>query len=81
MYIHIGAGRVLRDGEILGVFDMDGHEDSAVNREFLKLASKKGEIFSAGEDLPRSFILTDSGVVLSHISSAGIAGRSIKDSF
>ena len=75
MYLHIGAGRLLRDREILGCFDMDGRADSPVNRAFLKEAEKKGATSSAGDDLPRTFILTDRGVVFTHISTAAVVGR------
>ncbi len=76
MFIHIGAGRLVLDREILGCFDMDGHADSAVNRAFLKAAEKQGRTESAGDDLPRSFVLTDKGVIFTHISTAAIVGRS-----
>lgn len=75
MYLHIGAGRLVRDREILGCFDMDGRSDSAVNREFLKAAEKRGATSSAGTDLPRTFILTDDGVIFTHISTAAVVGR------
>ena len=75
MYLHIGAGRLVRDREILGCFDMDGKSDSAVNREFLKAAEKRGATSSAGQDLPRTFIVTDSGVIFTHISTAAVVGR------
>ena len=75
MYLHIGAGRLLRGREIIGCFDMDGRDDSALNREFLKTAEKKGVTSSAGQDLPRTFILTDRGVVFTHISTAAVVGR------
>ena len=75
MILHIGAGRLVRDRDIIGCFDMDGHADSAVNREFLKEAEKRGRTESAGEDLPRSFVLTDRGVIFTHISTAAIVGR------
>ena len=45
MIIHIGGGRVVRSGSILGVFDMDGRADSAVNRAFLKNAEKVLTLF------------------------------------
>ena len=75
MILHIGGGRVVRSGNILGVFDMDGHADSAVNREFLKAAERRGITSSAGEDLPRTFILTDGKIILTHISTAAVVGR------
>ena len=78
MYIHIGAGRVVRDRDVLGVFDMDGKWDSEITKEFLKRAEKSGATESAGDDLPRSFVLTDSGVIFTHISTTAVAGRAEK---
>ena len=75
MFIHIGAGRLVLDREILGFFDMDGHADSAVNREFLKAAERKGITSSAGEDLPRTFVVTNDEVIFTHISTNAIVGR------
>lgn len=75
MYLHIGANRLVRDRSVIGIFDMDGKWDSAVTKEFLKAAEKRGETSSAGTDLPRSFVLTDDGVIFTHISTAAIAGR------
>ena len=76
MMIHIGGGRVVRSGSILGVFDMDGRADSAVNRAFLKIAEKRGRTSTAGDDLPRTFVVTDSEVIFTHISTSAIVGRS-----
>ncbi len=78
MYIHIGAGRMVRSREILGCFDMDGKWDSEITKEFLKAAEKSGATESAGDDLPRSFVLTDEGVIFTHISTAAVAGRAEK---
>ncbi len=81
MLIHAGAGRLIRGGDVIGMFDMDGHFGSDVNREFLKLAGKRGVIESAGEDLPRAFIVTSGvrgggeRVVLSHLSPGTLAKR------
>lgn len=76
MYLHIGSGRNVRSGRIIGCFDMDGKWDSDVTREFLKKAEKDGKTSSAGTDLPRTFVLTDDGVIFTHISTGAIAGRS-----
>ena len=74
MYIHIGAGRMVRDRDVLGCFDMDGKWDSELTKELLKAAEKNGETESAGDDLPRTFVLTDSGVIFTHITTSTIAG-------
>ena len=75
MYIHIGAGRNVRDREIIGIFDMDGKWDSDITKEFLKKAEKEGRTSSAGIDLPRTFVLTDREIIFTHISTAAIEGR------
>lgn len=78
MYIHIGAGENVRARDIIGVFDIDGKSYSDVNRDFLREEEKKGRVISAGDDLPRAFVVTDAGggrVILTHISSSGIRGR------
>jgi len=75
LYIHIGAGRNVRDREIIGIFDMDGKWDSDITKEFLKKAEKEGRTSSAGIDLPRTFVLTDSEIIFTHISTSAIEGR------
>ncbi len=75
MYIHIGNGRAVRDSEIIGCFDMDGKWDSDTTKDFLRNAEKNGRTESVGEDLPRTFVLTDGGVIFTHISSVAISGR------
>ena len=57
MYIHAGAGKIVRGEDIIGVFDMDGHTGSDVNAEFLKRAEREGVTEAAGNELPRSFIV------------------------
>lgn len=75
MYIHIGAGKMIRDKKIIGCFDMDGKWDSAVTRDFLKQAERAGKTETAGADLPRTFVLTEDGVVFTHISTVAVAAR------
>lgn len=75
MFIHIGAGSLLRSRDVLGFFDMDGKWDSPVTKDFLKRCDQSGHTLTAGDDLPRSFVLTDSGVVFTHISTAALKSR------
>ncbi len=84
MLIHIGAGYLVREDDIIGYFDMDGKVDSAVTKEFLKKAEKSGRCDTAGTDLPRSFVLTaDRGrkasgegkVIFTHISTQALKKR------
>ncbi len=75
MFIHIGAGSVVRDRSIIGFFDMDGKWDSEITKDFLKRSDREGRTVSAGEDLPRSFVLTDNTLVFTHISTSALKAR------
>ena len=90
MLIHIGAGYLVREDDIIGYFDMDGKVDSAVTKDFLKNAEKMGCCDTAGTDLPRSFVLAsakkgggrkpqlsagDQKVIFTHISTQALKKR------
>ena len=86
MLIHIGAGYLVREDDIVGYFDLDGKTDSAVTKEFLKNAEKMGRCDTAGTDLPRSFVLTspkkgktvsagEGKVIFTHISTQALKKR------
>lgn len=76
MYRHIGAGKTARDKDIVGIFDLDGHVTPDATAAFLRAKQQSGKVGSAGDDLPKSFVLlTDGTVVLSHISSSKLSAR------
>lgn len=75
MFIHIGSGKALRDREVIGCFDMDGKWDSETTKDFLRNAEKAGKTETAGDDLPRTFVVTDGGVIFTHISSVAAVRR------
>lgn len=57
MYIHIGENKVVRDKDILAIFDMDSATVSSVTRKYLSNAQKEGRVKTLGFDLPRTFII------------------------
>ena len=57
MYLTIGKNTVIRDDEIIGVFDLDNCSQSFLTREFLSAAEKAGRILNAAEDIPNSFLI------------------------
>ena len=79
MLIHLGNGYLVRDCDVVGIFNIDGDTTDEITTDFLKKSQEKGEVESAVLDLPRSFVLEsrDEGekVILSHISSLSLAGR------
>lgn len=82
MYIHLGSNRMVRDKTIVGIFDLDGEVTTPDTRDFLKHAEKAGITTLAGDDLPRSFVVTSSDygeeVIFSRITSQALAGRGEK---
>ena len=81
MYLHMGQDFIVREQEIIGIFDIDTTSTGKRTREFLERAENEGAVVSMSNDIPKSFIVTDfpyETVYLSPISSAALAGRAIK---
>lgn len=60
MYLHIGNDVVVRTCDIVGIFDVDNTTVSRLGKRFLHTAQENGEIVYATEDMPKSFIITNS---------------------
>ena len=75
----IGAGYSVDHAEIIGIFDLDKTTDGKITREFLARAEKNGQVVSAGEELPKSFLLSSDGkstaVSLSQFMSSTLVKR------
>ena len=79
MYLHLGMETIVRQEEILGIFDLDNCSFSHITRDFLKKAEGRGEIIPVFEDLPKSVVLTSLGnqnmLYLSQLSTTTLRGR------
>ena len=79
-YLHLGKGFVVPDSEIVGIFDLDITSQSHLTRKFLAAAEKAGEVVSASEDLPKSFVVCERRghrtLVLSQMNTATLLKRS-----
>ena len=79
MYLHVGNNKNIRESRIIGIFDMDNATVSSVTRKFLSSAQKKGQVESAGYEIPKSFILyrdsDKSKVCFSQLASSSLIGR------
>ena len=77
--LHIGAGYLIRVSEIVGIFDLDKTTYGKRTREFLAKAEKAGQVVSAGDELPKSFIVCKekgkSTVYLSQLAAATLQKR------
>ena len=81
MYLHMGQDFIVREQEIISIFDIDTTSTGKRTREFLERAENEGAVVSMSNDIPKSFIVTDfpyETVYLSPISSAALAGRAKK---
>lgn len=79
MYLHLGNASAVKKSDIIGVFDMDNTTISKQGRKFLTIAEKNNRIVYTSEDLPKSYIIANTGnkttVYVSSISSATLKKR------
>lgn len=80
MYLNIGQDTIIKDNNILGIFDLDNTTVSKATREYINTASKKGECITVSiEELPKSFIVTteknDKKVYISPLNTSTIFKR------
>ncbi len=77
MFLHIGNGVSIRKKDIVGIFDLDTSTVSRITKDFINKNNSK--ITYTDSDLPRAFILTESGgesgIRLSRISTLGLKQR------
>ena len=78
-YLHLGKGTVICTDDIIGIFDLDITSQSHLTRKYLAASEKSGEVINAAEDIPRSFVVCETGGIrrlyLSQISPATLLGR------
>ncbi|MGI6279166.1 MAG: extracellular matrix regulator RemB [Acutalibacteraceae bacterium] len=80
MYIHLGRDTVVKDDEIIGIFDLDSTTISKHTRNFLSNAEKKKMVVNVSYELPKSFIVCNKNkktvVYISQLSSSTLFKRS-----
>ena len=88
MYLHIGNGKNIRSKNIIGIFDTDNATVSVTTRKFLKDYEKSGNVISAGNEIPKSFVLyfeeklngtVEPKICFSQLSSTSLSGRNEKN--
>lgn len=57
MYIHLGLGVVVREEDVIGIFDMDNTTVSKTMRDFLRYAEENNMVEDVCYDLPRSVVV------------------------
>jgi hypothetical protein len=80
MYLHLGQSTLVRDREIIGIFDLDITSQSIRTRNFLNHAEKQGEVITVSEELPKSFVVAGKRgrqrVYISQLAPATLLRRS-----
>ena len=80
MYLHLGKDKVVRDDDIIGIFDLDNTTSSKITRNFLARAEKDGRVENVSTDIPKAFVLCgkkgDTTVYLSQLGTATLKLRS-----
>ena len=75
MYLHIGEDTLVRDKDIIGIFDMDTSTVNKATRDYLKKAEKDKRVIYVNYDLPKCFVVTDKYVFVSPINTGTLNKR------
>ena len=79
MFLHIGSDYVIPIKSIIAILDLEKTTVSKDTKEFLRIAEEEGFIETINDDIPKSFILTEtdkkSKIYLSSISSVTLQKR------
>ena len=79
MYIHLGEETTVRGSEIIGIFDIENTSISKHTKEFFTKAEKNKWVEYVNFEMPKSFVVCESGgedkVYISPISAATLRKR------
>jgi len=80
MFLHIGGDIVVPIKNVIAIMDLESTTLSKDTRDFLSIAEEEGFIENISDDIPKSFIITEtdkkSKIYLSPISSVTLQKRS-----
>lgn len=72
MFLSLHNGYLLKEEEIIGIFDLDSATEMRDSRRFLREAEAGGKMRVAAKNIPRSFVVTADAVYLSHASASSL---------
>lgn len=75
MFLYLGGDITVKSKEVIGIFDIEECSVSRTTAEFLNFSQKKGKIVNVSDEMPKSFIVTDSKTYISNVSNRTIALR------
>ena len=80
MYLHLGNDVVVQTQHIVAMFDLDACTVSKKTRDFLANAQKQGQVVNVSYELPKSFVVCESGgrrrLILSQMAASTLLKRS-----
>ena len=80
MFVHLGVDSVVKEDDIIGIFDLDSTTVSKHTRKFLNEAEKQKKVINVSFELPKSFVLCgkkkNTLVYISQLSSSTLYKRS-----
>ncbi len=57
-FLQIGSGTLIRESDIIGIFDTDSATASSpITKKYLSEAEKNGDVEADVDDIPKSFVL------------------------
>lgn len=72
MFLSLYNGYLLKEEEIIGIFDLDSATEMRDSRRFLREAEAQGKMRVAAKNIPRSFVISDNAVYLSHTTASAL---------
>ena len=60
MFLHLGENTVVREKDIVGIFDLDTTTVMKASRTFINKSSKEGNVINVSFELPKAFVVTRS---------------------
>ena len=82
MYLHLGESTIIRDKNIIGIFDLDKATVMKSTRNYLKKATDEKRVVTVSYELPKSFIVTDENdytVYISQLMPSTLVNRAEKN--
>lgn len=81
MYLHLGQDTVVKQEEIIGIFDLETSSVSKLTRQYLTQAQKTGEVVNVSAEMPKSFVPccgknNEQTVYIAQLSTATLLKRS-----
>lgn len=80
MFLHLGGDTAVALRDVIAILDIESTTISRDTKEFLRTQEEEGFVTSVSDDIPKTFVVTESKngikVYLSPISSATLQKRS-----